>query len=83
MNLLEIKYLGKLLKSWWFPLVPQVLMFFVFAMLIYGGINVSTDDPVFAKELRNTNLANLMIWSFWGPLIIIAAILLGRVWCMV
>lgn len=83
MNLLEIKYLSKLFKSWWFPLVPQVLMFLVFAMLIYGGINVSTDDSVFAKELRNTNLPNLVIWSFWWPLIIIAAILLGRVWCIV
>jgi len=82
MNLLEIKYLNLLFKSRWFPLIVQVLMLFVLTILIYGGISVTTDVPGFAKVLRNTNLANLVVWSYWWPLIIIAAIVLGRFWCM-
>ena len=37
----------------------------------------------FAKILRNTNLANLIVWSYWWPVIIISAIFFGRIWCMV
>ncbi len=83
MNLLKIKYLSSLFKSRWFPIVPQLVMLMVFGLLIAGGIGVTTDDPEFAKWLRNTNLSNLVIWSYWWPMIIIAAILLGRMWCMV
>ena len=83
MNLLKIKYIEGLFKSRWFPIVPQLVMLMVFGLLIAGGIGVTTDDPEFAKWLRNTNLANLVVWSYWWPMIIIAAILLGRLWCMV
>ncbi|MCP4263120.1 MAG: 4Fe-4S binding protein [Planctomycetes bacterium] len=83
MNLLKIKCLSKLFKSQWFPLLAQAFMLLVFAMLIYGGISVSTDDANFAKVLRNTNLSNLIVWSYWWPIIIVAAILLGRLWCTV
>jgi ferredoxin len=83
MKLFKIKYLSSLFKSRWFPIVPQLVMLMVFGLLIAGGIGVTTDDPEFAKWLRNTNLANLLVWSYWWPMIIIAAILLGRMWCMV
>ena len=83
MNLLNVRWLRSLLGSRWFPIVPQLLMLAVFGLLIANGLGVTTLDAGFAKVLRNTNLANLVIWSFWWPLIIIAAILLGRVWCMV
>ena len=58
-------------------------MLLVLGLLIAGGIGVTTDNAGFAKVLRNTNLANLIVWSYWWPLVIIAAILLGRMWCMV
>jgi NAD-dependent dihydropyrimidine dehydrogenase PreA subunit len=58
-------------------------MLVVLGLLITGGIGVSTDAGRFAKVLRNTNLANLVVWSYWWPLIIVAAIVLGRAWCMV
>lgn len=57
-------------------------MLLVLGLLIAGGIGVNTDDASFAKVLRNTNLANLIVWSYWWPLIIIAAILMGRASCM-
>ncbi len=83
MNLLNVRWTRSLLGSRWFPIAAQLIMLAAFGLSIAGGIRVTTDDAGFAKELRNTNLANLMIWSFWWPLIIIAAILLGRVWCIV
>ncbi len=83
MNLLNVRWFHSLLSSRWFPIAAQLIMLAAFGLSIAGGIRVTTDDAGFAKELRNTNLANLVIWSFWWPLIIIAAILLGRVWCMV
>jgi len=81
MNLLSISWLKRLAQSKWFPLVPQLVTLIVFALLVWGGWGVSTDDNSFAKILRNTNLANLIVWSYWWPLIIVATILIGRVWC--
>ncbi len=66
-----------------FPLVLQVLTLVAFLLLVAGGLLADTGDPDFARILRNTNLANLVVWSTWWPLIILAAIFLGRVWCMV
>ncbi|HCO93460.1 MAG TPA: hypothetical protein DIU00_05830 [Phycisphaerales bacterium] len=83
MNLLNVRWIRTLLSSRWFPIVPQLIMLAVFGLLIAGGLGVKTPDPSFAKVLRNTNLANLLVWSYWWPLVIVAAILLGRAWCMV
>ncbi len=44
---------------------------------------MTTNDPDLVYWLRNTNLSNLVVWSYWWPVIIIAAILLGRLWCTV
>ena len=81
MDIIKIKGIRALLSSRWFPLVLQVMTLAAFGLLIAGGIGVSTDDANLTKELRNTNLANLLVWCYWWPLIIMAAILLGRIWC--
>jgi len=83
MNLLRIGPVKKILAHRWFPLVPQLVMLLVLALLIIGGLGITTEDAAFAKVLRNTNLANLIVWSYWWPLIIVAAIVLGRLWCTV
>lgn len=83
MNLLNVRWIRRLLISRWFPISAQLIMLIAFGLLIAGGFRVSTSDARFAKELRNTNLANLLVWSYWFPLLIVAAVLLGRVWCMV
>jgi len=83
MDLLSIRWMRNLLGSRWFPIVPQFIMLGVFCLIIAGGLGVVTNDMAFAAVLRNTNLANLLVWSYWWPLILISAILLGRVWCMV
>lgn len=83
MDLLKVRWIGRLLASRWFPLSAQIIMLAVFGLLVAGGLGVKTSDADFAKVLRNTNLANLLVWSYWWPLVVVAAILLGRVWCMV
>jgi polyferredoxin len=77
------KLSNKLLRLTWFPLSFQLLSLMIFILLIIGGLGVNTDNMAFAKVVRNTNLANLIVWSYWWPLIIISSIFLGRVWCMV
>jgi polyferredoxin len=69
--------------SRWFPIVLQLITLVVFGLLVAGGLGVSAPDAAFAKVLRNTNLANLVVWSYWWPLIIVVSILAGRVWCTV
>ena len=83
MNLFKIKYIRGLFKAKWFPIVPQLVMLAVFILLVAGGLGVATDDPDFTYWLRNTNFSNLIIWSYWWPVIIIAAVFLGRLWCTV
>jgi 4Fe-4S binding domain len=75
--------INRLFRKTWFPLVFQLVMFAVFILIMVGGFLANTDDMKFAKVLRNTNFANLMVWSYWWPLIIIASIFIGRIWCTV
>ena len=83
MNLFKIKLVWGLFKARWFPVVPQLVMLVVFVLLVAGGLGVTTNDPDFAHWLRNTNLSNLIVWSYWWPVIVILAIFLGRLWCTV
>lgn len=75
--------LNKLFKNRIFLPAMQFFTFTAFILLIYGAIGITTKDPDFAIILRNTNLANLIVWSYWWPLIIVTAILFGRFWCSV
>ncbi|MBN1360126.1 MAG: 4Fe-4S binding protein [Sedimentisphaerales bacterium] len=83
MNLLRNSSVGGLLKARWFPVVPQLVLLAVFILLILGGLGVTTSDLDLGLYLRDTNLANLIVWSYWWPVIIIAAVLFGRLWCAV
>lgn len=83
MNILKIKLIRRLFSSPTFPIIAQVLLFLGFAALIYGGIVIPDVDENLVKILRNTNFAALFVWSLWWPLIILSAIIFGRVWCQV
>jgi polyferredoxin len=75
--------INKLFKNRYFLISMQFVALFVFILLIYGAIGITTDDKDFALILRNTNFSNLIVWSYWWPLIIVTAILFGRFWCSI
>lgn len=75
--------MNHLFRLTWFPLVFQLLTLGALVLLIVGGLTADTGDMALAGVLRNTNAANLIVWSYWWPLIILSAIFLGRVWCTV
>ena len=83
MDLLRVKWLRRLLKSAWVPLAVQVAMLVAFALLVWGGLGVGDADDDVAGLARYTNLANLLVWCCWFPLVIVGAVVLGRVWCAV
>ena len=70
-----------LFRFTWFPVVLQIFALNAFALFLADGLAANTEDIAFAKVLRNTNTANLIVWSYWWPEIILSAIFLGRVWC--
>ncbi len=70
-------------KSKWIPISLQILTLFVFILIITFGWSISTNDQQLLLTLRNTNFANLIIWCFWWPAIILLSILFGRLWCTV
>ena len=75
--------INKLFKSRYFLPAMQFITLTAFVLLIYRAIGITTQDPDFAMILRNTNLPNLIVWSYWWPLITVTAILFGRFWCSI
>lgn len=82
MNMLKFKPLRALFSWRYFPMVPQLVMLFVFLAIIAGGMAVGY-HPRITNYLSRTNLANQMVWNYWWPVVIILSATLGRVWCMV
>ena len=73
----------KLYKSKLYPLVFQIISLLIFTLFIIGSVDISTNDPTLVKQLRNTNLANLIVWSYWWPMIVLTAVFFGRHWCSI
>ncbi len=75
--------MNKLFRHKAFPISAQLFLFVIFAGLLSISLGVFPESPEMVKILRNTNLANLTVWAFWWPLIIITALLFGRWWCTI
>ncbi|HBZ26328.1 MAG TPA: hypothetical protein DEO54_08880 [Rikenellaceae bacterium] len=75
--------LNRLLSKRFFPLTIKYISLIAFVVLIVTGLMAYSTDALFLKQLRSTNLGNLIVWSYWWPAIIILAIFFGRIWCMV
>lgn len=78
-----MKKLNILLQKWYFPVSLKYVSLIAYIILIVTGLMAYSTDAAFLKQLRNTNLGNLIVWSYWWPAIVIGAIFFGRVWCMV
>lgn len=78
-----MKKFNLLLQKWYFPISLKYVSLVVYIVLIVTGLMAYSTDAAFLKQLRNTNLGNLIVWSYWWPAIVILAIFFGRIWCMV
>jgi hypothetical protein len=66
-----------------FPYVFQIAALAVFVVLLVAGWGLHTPGGVEAKLYAKCNLATLVVWGVWWPLMIWLAVLFGRAWCMV
>ncbi|MBM3436682.1 MAG: 4Fe-4S binding protein, partial [Bacteroidetes bacterium] len=77
-----VQKLNVLLTKRFFPASLKYISLLAYIFLIVTGLSAYSDDQRFLMHLRNTNLGNLIVWSYWWPAIIILAIFFGRIWCM-
>jgi len=66
-----------------FPALLKYISLGIFVLLLVAGFSATSSDEAFLMQLRNTNAGNLIVWSYWWPVIIVLAIFFGRIWCMV
>jgi len=81
-NLLKIKPVWIIVKSKYYPIVPQLITLSVFVVLFIGSIGVGY-DPKIAPYIASTNLANQIVWNIWWPFTLVIAAIAGRLWCSV
>ncbi|GAB4375675.1 MAG: 4Fe-4S binding protein [Calditrichia bacterium] len=73
--------INQLLRPGSLPLYLRVFMLACFIALVVVGFSAYSSNDNFLLQLRNFNLGNLIVWSYWWPLIVIGAVFLGRIWC--
>ncbi len=81
-NLLKIKPVWIIVKSKYYPIVPQLITLSIFVVLFIGSIGVGY-DPKIAPYIASTNLANQVVWNIWWPFTLVIASIAGRLWCSV
>ena len=81
-NLLKIKPVWLIVKSKYYPIVPQLITLSIFVVLFIGSIGVGY-DPKIAPYIASTNLANQIVWNIWWPFALVIAAIAGRLWCSV
>lgn len=78
-----LKRINLLLENRWFPNSFKILTLIAFIGLIIIGFSAHGSDKIFLRQLSKTNLTTNFVWDTWWPVIILSAIIFGRVWCMV
>ena len=81
-NLLKIRPVWIIVKSKYYPIVPQLINLSVFVLLFIGSIGVGYESKI-APFIANTNLANQVVWNIWWPFTLVIAAIAGRLWCSV
>jgi len=78
-----LKQINRAFNRPYFPVCLKYISLIAYIILIVTGFAASSSDAAFLQQLRNTNLGNLIVWSYWWPAIVIGAIFFGRIWCMI
>ena len=78
-----LRRMNDLLSKAFMPVGLKMITLLAFITIISIGLSASAGDPSLIPEIGHTNLGNLIVWSYWWPLIIIVSIFFGRIWCMV
>lgn len=74
MNLLDIPWFKRFLKSAWFQPVFQIPVLLVFLVIMIAGL--------FDIQQGDRNIATLLMWTIWWAGIIFTFVFVGRIWCM-
>lgn len=85
-NLLAAPPAQKMVRSFFFPYALQLGALLVFAFLLVNGMRTGSPESYgtnLTATIRKTNLTTLVVWGMWWPGLILATIVLGRVWCTV
>ncbi|MEX2043980.1 MAG: 4Fe-4S binding protein [Opitutus sp.] len=83
LDLLRIGAVRSLVRWAGFPDLLQIAMLIVFIGLAVASWGVFSPEGANAKLFAKANLATLLIWGLWWPVMIWTAVLFGRVWCAV
>ena len=83
LNLTQVPVLNRLLLWNGFPYVFQFIFLVVFIILVIMGWNLYAPEGVHNRLFAQTNMVNLLVWGIWWPLMVLTAILFGRLWCMI
>ena len=78
-----LKQINRAINRTYLPVSLKYVSLVAYVVLIITGLAAYSTDAAFLKQLRNTNLGNLIVWSYWWPAIVFLAIFFGRIWCMV
>lgn len=82
-DLLDFRWIRALVLSWFFPYIFQAAMLTVFIILAILSWGMSAESGIDDKLYAKTHLVTLIIWGFWWPSMVWAAVLFGRIWCAV
>lgn len=83
-NLLDIRYLGSLLRwPWTWRLLRLAMLGLLVTMIAYGWHQHAVPGVAVRDPLMYTNLATFSLWVLWLMGIVPVMLLFGRSWCTV
>jgi len=75
LDLLRIPGLRALLRQPWFPLVVQLPVVLLFALVVAAGL--------FGNPAPDRNIAPILTWTIWWALLVLLVLFAGKLWCTV
>ncbi len=77
------KIMKVIFKSRWFPVAVQGALLAGYAAVIWFSMGVVVPPGAKPKVFAQTQLATLLVWGIWLPLLIVLTGFFGRIWCSV